>query len=92
MDPNFMYIGNGRDALVLFVSYLFDTWTFRYVYAEVPEYLVDFFYDSQGLRAALPFEQVGRYPDYLFHKGKFHAMVVFALSREQFDLARPSGL
>ncbi len=89
MDPNFMYIGAGRDALRLFAGYLLETWSFRTIYAEVPSYLFELFESSASLNEHLPFRVVGRLPDYLFHQGRHFDMVILAITRDEFDAANP---
>ncbi len=87
MDPNNIYVGDGSSGLRIFVDYLFDTWNLRYMYAQVPEYVAELFESGGSLSKHFPFCEVGRLPDYLFHGGRYYDMLVYALSRQDRDLA-----
>ncbi len=66
------------EGALLFVTYLFHTWDFRQIYAEVPGYTMDAMASGMGRY----FEEEGRLRDHSFHAGRFWDLHLLAIHRE----------
>jgi RimJ/RimL family protein N-acetyltransferase len=78
--------GVGLRVLELFIGYLFDTWPFHGLYAEVPEFVFQPIADgSRTLTDRFPFEEVGRRPRYHYHKGRYWDDFILYLSRTNWE-------
>jgi RimJ/RimL family protein N-acetyltransferase len=73
--------GRMFEGLMLFLQFLFDTWDFRKLYAEVPEFNFD------GLLSPTPrgIDIEGIQRQHLFHEGRWWDQYLIALWRERWD-------
>ena len=69
------------EGLLVFFQYLFDHFTFRKIYVEVPEYNLSLF--EQG--AGQIFEKEGELADHLYFGDRYWSQLIFALYRETWD-------
>lgn len=88
-DEDHQRKGSGGAAFSLFIKYLFSSWDLRGVFAEVPEYVFsEVELGSSGrLGARLPFEVVGRRPDFHYQFGRYWDDYILYLPRRSFDEA-----
>lgn len=77
--------GRMAEAMALFLDYLFDTWPFRWVYLEVPEYT----FTSISSGSGRYFEPVARFPDHFSFRGRYWDLMVLAVTRERWRDVRP---
>lgn len=66
------------EGMVLFLDHLFDTMTFRKLYAEVPGYNEDLL----NLGAVGLFREEGRSIEHDFHQGRWWDRIIYALWRD----------
>jgi RimJ/RimL family protein N-acetyltransferase len=69
------------EGALLFVSYLFHTWDFRQLYAEVPGYTLDSFGSGMGRY----FREEGRLVDHSFHAGRWWDLHILAIHRSDWE-------
>lgn len=69
------------DGLMIFIQYLFDHFTFRKIYIEVPEYNLSLFEYAGGEI----FVKEGELRDHLYFGDRYWSEVIFALYRESWD-------
>ncbi|MGB3412131.1 MAG: hypothetical protein WBA45_13150 [Microthrixaceae bacterium] len=73
------------EGMLLFISFLFDNFPFRKLFAEVPDYNMELFADDFA-------EHEGSLKEYLFHEGKFIDLHHVSISREKWkQLADKTG-
>lgn len=75
--PEFLATRALRDAIHLFIDYLFETWPFRQVLIDVPEF------NLQGIEHAIlrAGERVAVIPEYLYMYGCWWSLHTFAIRR-----------
>jgi hypothetical protein len=69
------------EGMVVFLSYLFESWPLRKVYAEVPGYALDQF--ASGVDRY--FDEEGRLTEHDFFKGQYWDLHVLAITRSRWE-------
>lgn len=82
MDQNEAFPGSGVEASALFLNYVFATWNFRKLYAEVLEFNLPQF--SSGLGNA--FKEEGVLRAHQYYGGRFWDMHLVAYYRETWEV------
>jgi len=73
------------EGVVLFLDYVFRSWSFRKLYAETPEYNLDQF--GSGIGRILTEE--GRLPEHWYLDGRYWDQVILAIRRETWEERGP---
>ncbi len=69
------------EAMLLFITHLFDTFPYRKIFAEVPSYNLGLF--AEGFA-----QEEGVLRDYLFHRGRPADLHIVSFRRDQWDQVR----
>lgn len=69
------------EAVMLFVDYLFQNWTFRKVYAETTEFSAAHF--SSGAKTL--FEEEGRFREHQYFQGRYWDYIFYSLTRQRWE-------
>jgi RimJ/RimL family protein N-acetyltransferase len=92
-DPDLFRSGLLVDGMILFVDYVFRSWPFRKLYADSMEFNIAGFVDPNRERAEDHtdlFKIEGCMKDYGYFDGKYWDKYILSISREDWDLYRPS--
>jgi hypothetical protein len=71
------------EGAMRFIDYLFDHWTFRKIYIELPEYNLPLF----RLTSTALFEEEGRLKEHFFHKDRWWDLRTYAIYRDRWRAA-----
>ncbi len=69
------------EGILILIQYLFDHFTFRKVYIEVPEFNLDLFEHGKGEI----FQKEAHLRDHFYYGDRYWSQIVFALYRERWD-------
>lgn len=84
MHPDHLGEGIGRDAIDAFSTYLFLTWPFRKIYAEVPDFTFQFFSENGhdlGGRESNAWTHEATLRDHLYCAGRYWDVHTVSLDR-----------
>jgi RimJ/RimL family protein N-acetyltransferase len=81
MIPSLIGKGVGGEALILFVNYLFATWSLRKIYAEIPE----FNYGAVASGSGRFFREEAKLRRHLFYGGNYWDQYVVAIYRDEWE-------
>jgi RimJ/RimL family protein N-acetyltransferase len=76
--------GEVLEGMMLFISYLFETWNFRKIYAEVPEFNATGMFDNSSRTVRIE----GRLVDHVFHQNRWWDQLIVALWRQDWTNER----
>ena len=80
VKPEFQHGAYGLVAVVKFIDFLFSYYNLNKIFTEV----YDFNVPSIKLHNTFGFEEEGRLKEYKYYNGRFHDMLIFAITREKF--------
>jgi RimJ/RimL family protein N-acetyltransferase len=82
LAPHCMGSGWPLEGMLLFLDYVFATWPFRRLYFESIDYIAD----RYGSFAERYMQLEGRLEEHMFRGGSYRDLLIYSLTREQFDV------